>query len=134
MQYKIPIQIENEDTIVAGLSIRQILILMVWFGIGYSIYKSLEQKIGPEPALVFGLVIAAIGVVIAYTNKAEMTFLPLVLNLFRLKLNETSRYWSMGTDSYTDMEIGYIALDVQKESHANAAIDQVLDDEAALKI
>lgn len=30
MQYKIPIQIENEDTIVAGLSIRQLVIMMVW--------------------------------------------------------------------------------------------------------
>ncbi len=30
MQYKIPIQIENEDTIVAGLSLRQLIIIMVW--------------------------------------------------------------------------------------------------------
>jgi hypothetical protein len=30
MQYKIPIQIENEDTIVAGLSLRQLTIMMIW--------------------------------------------------------------------------------------------------------
>ena len=30
MQYKIPIQIENEDTIVAGLSLRQLAIMMLW--------------------------------------------------------------------------------------------------------
>lgn len=30
MQYKIPLQIENEDVIVAGLSLRQLVILMVW--------------------------------------------------------------------------------------------------------
>ncbi len=30
MQYKIPLQIENEDTIVAGLSIRQLVVMMMW--------------------------------------------------------------------------------------------------------
>lgn len=30
MQYKIPIQIENEDTIVAGLSLRQLAIMGIW--------------------------------------------------------------------------------------------------------
>ncbi len=33
MQYKIPLQIENEDTIVAGLSIRQLVIMMMWGGV-----------------------------------------------------------------------------------------------------
>lgn len=30
MQYKIPLQIENEDVIVAGLSLRQLAIMMIW--------------------------------------------------------------------------------------------------------
>ena len=29
MQYKIPLQIENEDVIVAGLSLRQLAIIMI---------------------------------------------------------------------------------------------------------
>lgn len=29
MQYKIPVQIENEDSIVMGLSLRQLAIMMV---------------------------------------------------------------------------------------------------------
>jgi hypothetical protein len=30
MQYKIPLQIENEDIIVAGLSMRQLVVMMSW--------------------------------------------------------------------------------------------------------
>lgn len=42
MQYKIPIQIENEDVIVANLSLRQLMILMAWGGLGYVIFKKAE--------------------------------------------------------------------------------------------
>jgi hypothetical protein len=30
MQYKIPVQIENEDPIMLWLSLRQLMIIMVW--------------------------------------------------------------------------------------------------------
>jgi hypothetical protein len=43
MQYKIPVQIENEDPILLGLSLRQLAIIMVFFGIAYSIYTSLAE-------------------------------------------------------------------------------------------
>lgn len=60
MQYKIPIQIENEDTIVAGLSLRQLVIMMVWGGMAYGIFKSLEPNLGSEISLIFALPFAII--------------------------------------------------------------------------
>lgn len=45
MQYKIPIQIENEDPIVLGLSLRQLTIMMMWGGLAYTIFKSIEPQI-----------------------------------------------------------------------------------------
>lgn len=50
MQYKIPVQIENEDTIFLGLSLRQIIIFMIGGGFAYMVFKSLEAGVGPEIA------------------------------------------------------------------------------------
>ena len=44
MQYKIPVQIENEDPIFLGLSLRQLMILMVGFSFAYLIFTSLEPN------------------------------------------------------------------------------------------
>ncbi len=46
-----------------------------------------------------------VGIIIALIRIAEMTFLPFVLNLVRLKLNSKERKWSMGCDGYSDMEV-----------------------------
>lgn len=107
MQYKIPIQIENEDTIVLGLSLRQLGIIMGFGGVAYAIFKSLEPQIGTA-AMVLAIIVAVIGVGIALVRVSEMTFLPLVLNYFRLTLNGQERVWAMGTDSYHELEIGYV--------------------------
>lgn len=51
MQYKIPVQIENEDPIFLGLSMRQLFTIMVGGSFAYLIFRSLEPEIGPEIAL-----------------------------------------------------------------------------------
>ena len=134
MQYKIPLQIENEDTIVAGLSMRQIVIIMFWWWIGYGVFKSLELKIGWTFALVFASPIVAIGVIVALMKISEMTFLPVVLNTIRLSLNAKSRIWSMGTDSYSDLEIGYVTLPKKAEAAENLTLESKMNDEASKKI
>jgi hypothetical protein len=94
MQYKIPIQIENEDVIVANLSLRQLSILMVWGGLGYVIFKKTEVTLGAEVGLILALPFILFGVVVALMKISEMTFLPAALNFFRLSLNAKERAWS----------------------------------------
>lgn len=108
MQYKIPVQIENEDKIFLNLSLRQLTIIMVGGGFGYSVFKSLEPNVGAEVALFPAIIIAGLGVVIALFRHTEMTFVPFILNLIRLNLNVGNRVWSKGTDSYNSLEVGYI--------------------------
>lgn len=93
MQYKIPIQIENEDTIVLGLSLRQLGIMMVFGGIAYALFQFLESRIGGI-ALVPAIIVAGMGIGIALVRIAEMTFLPLTLNFLRMSLNGKARPWS----------------------------------------
>lgn len=88
MQYKIPVQIENEDTIFLGLSLRQLgIIVGGGGGIGYALFKSLEPVLGPQMAIIPGGFVFAIAVFVAVFKNAEMTFLPFMLNLIRLNLN-----------------------------------------------
>ena len=113
MQYKIPIQIENEDTIVLGLSLRQLGIMMAFGGIAYALFQFLESRIGGI-ALVPAIIVAGLGIGIALVRIAEMTFLPLTLNFLRMSLNGKARPWSQWTDSYTELEIGHISTSNEK--------------------
>jgi hypothetical protein len=134
MQYKIPIQIENEDPIVLGLSMRQLTVMMMWGGLAYTIFKSLETQIGPQGALIVAAPFAIIGIIIALVKIAEMTFLPVVLNFFRLRLNSRERKWSMGCDGYSDMEVGYVSMTTQKASaEANKSIETTLGEDLTIQ-
>lgn len=130
MQYKIPIQIENEDVIVAWLSLRQLMIMMIWGGIGYGLFKYTEPRLGATLGLWFGAPFILIGIVVALVRISEMTFLPATLNFFRLSLNARSRMWSQWADSYSEMDIGYITpTNSVKEAKANKSYEQVTTDE-----
>lgn len=108
MRYKIPVQIENEDTIVFWLSLRQLIIMAVGGGFGYSLFKTLSNSVDPTIALVFASPIFIITLVVALFRKSEMTFLPFVLNYLRLKLSPASRMWQSSTESFSAIEIGYV--------------------------
>lgn len=132
MQYKIPIQIENEDTIVLWLSLRQLGIIMGFGGVAYAIFKSLEPQIGTA-AMVLAIIVAVIGVGIALVRVSEMTFLPLVLNYFRLSLNGQERIWSMGAWSYHEFEIGYVIQSqavVQKNGQSKDSFAELTEKES----
>ena len=68
---------------------------------------------------------------------AEMTFLPVVLSTIRLSLNSKSRIWSVGTDSYSDLEVGYVTLAAQKaQAESNISLETRMseDDQVNEKI
>lgn len=124
MQYKIPIQIENEDTIVAWLSLRQLAIMMLWWWVAYGVFQKLSVSAWETVALIVALPIVALGIIIALVKVSEMTFLPTILSLIRLSLNAKSRSWSVGTDSYSDLEVWYVTLPTQvKENKENQSLE-----------
>ena len=108
MRYKIPVQIENEDTIVFGLSLRQLIIIAVGGGFGYSLFKTLSSSVDPTIALVFASPIFITTLGVALFRKSEMTFLPFVLNYLRLKLSPVSCMLQSSTESFSAIEIGYV--------------------------
>lgn len=131
MQYKIPIQIENEDVIVAWLSLRQLMIMMIWGGIWYGVFKYTETNIAQWLLGIWlGAPFVLIWIFVALIKVSEMTFLPVTLNFLRLTLNAKSRMWSQWADSYSEMDVGYISpSNIQKETKANKTYGQVQNDE-----
>lgn len=126
MQYKIPVQVENEDKIVLWLSLKQLIILMVWGWIAYSVFTSLEPQFGWEVALIPSIIIMGFFAGIALLKLHHMTFTPFMLALARLNINARERSWIMWVDSYTPMTIGYVTTgqQTQKEDIKVATLEE----------
>ncbi len=115
MQYKIPVQIENEDPIVLGLSLRQLTIIMVGWGLAYSIFNGLTQQVGKEIAAIPAIIIFGITLLIALFKQYEMTFIPFILALLRFNINYKERSWRQATDSFAPIDIWYVTSNQQKK-------------------
>ncbi len=116
MQYKIPVQIENEDPIFLGLSLRQLTIIMVGFAIAYGIFQTLAPSTWWEIALIPSGFIAAITVAIAIFKYNEMTFVPFILALIRLNIFPKIRAWSNTVDSFQAIDIGFLSSESLKKT------------------
>ncbi len=120
MQYKIPVQIENEDPIFLGLSLRQLTILMIGFWIAYLIFNTLTETTGPEIALLPSGLVAIITTAIAVFKFNEMTFIPFILSFIRFKIFPSERSWQSTIDSFQPIDIWFI-------SHAEEKKQQNID-------
>ena len=128
MQYKIPVQIENEDRIILGLSLRQLMIILAGGALAYGTFQKIAAATGQAGSdgtkLVGGVIaflIIAVAVGIAKFNHHEMTFLPFTLNWLRMWLNRGERYWGKGVDSYPALAIGYVAAARKKDGGKSGA-------------
>lgn len=116
MQYKIPVQIENEDPILLWLSLKQLWIIMWGFWIAYGVFKSLEPSTWAEIAAIPAIFIVAVTLFVALFKQYEMTFLPFVLAILRYNINFKERSWKSAVDSFSALDIGIIVQsDAKKE-------------------
>lgn len=120
MQYKIPVQIENEDPILLWLSLKQLWIIMGGFWIAYGIFKSLEKSTWAEIAAIPSIFIVAVTLFVALFKQYEMTFLPFILAILRFNINFKERSWKPGVDSFWPLDIGII---VQSDSKKEDVVD-----------
>ncbi len=112
MQYKIPVQIENEDPIVLWLSLRQLAIIIAGGWIWYSLFSWLYSSIWTEFATVIAISIFLIFLMIAIFKFSEMTFIPFILAAIRYKINNPNingRIWMKWIDSFQPIDIWYIS-------------------------
>ncbi len=110
MQYKIPVQIENEDPILLWLSIRQLIIIMFGWFLSYQLFQSVAKSAGAWIAIIPAVLVFALTLVVALFKYYEMTFLPFIVAWLRYLINTRERIWKNGIDSFQPIEIGYITV------------------------
>lgn len=115
MQYKIPVQIENEDPIVLWLSLKQLIIIMVGWWLAYLIFNSLSPNVWPEIALIPAWIVLIIALFVALFKQYEMTFVPFILALLRFNINYKDRRWQSKVDSFPPIDIWIIVWKEKKE-------------------
>jgi len=120
MQYKIPVQIENEDPIFLGLSLKQLIILMGWWAIAYMIFKWLAPNIWNQVAAIPAIIVAIFTLVVVLFKHSEMTFIPFILNFIRHKTNSDPKIWSKWIDSFEPIEVWYV---IQEQKVKKSSID-----------
>ena len=115
MQYKIPVQIENEDPILLWLWLKQLAVVMWWSGLWYGIFNTLQPSFWTEAALVPTVIVVWISLLIAMFKQYEMTFIPFVLAILRFNINFKERYWIQNTDSFSPLEIWNVILNEKSQ-------------------
>lgn len=113
MQYKIPVQIENEDPIILWLSIRQLFIIVGFAAVWYSVYQSLFPIFWTEVSLIPTIIIVGTWILIAVFKYSEMTFMQFILSFIRYKVNLNTRKWQRWVDSFWALDIWYVASDAK---------------------
>ncbi len=126
MQYKIPVQIENEDPIFLGLSLRQLAIMMLGFWMAYGIFQTLSPNLGGEIALLPSGIIAIITVAIAIFKYNEMTFVPFVLSLIRFNIFPRKRNWQQWIDSFWAIDVGFLS-NIEEKKQETVDMQEKMD-------
>lgn len=135
MQYKIPINIENEDKIIWQLSLRQLFIIFAWGWLAYAIFSTLNDLTwNAMVAWLPAIIVAIFFIFVAILNVSEMTFMSLVFNFIRHWVNWYERYWQQWVDSFSAMDIWYVIdirnkkekVDFSKKMDKIENIDEIL--------
>jgi hypothetical protein len=108
MQYKIPVQIENEDPIILWLGLKQLTIIIIWWWIWYNVFKALVNSVWPEIAAIPSIIIIVIAIAIAKFRIAWMTFLNFIYSFIRFKVNLEERKWMKWVDSFQPIDLWFI--------------------------
>ncbi len=136
MQYKIPVQIENEDPIIIGLSLRQLSILMGFWAIWYMIFNGLNGILPTEIAAAPWIILLLLGFLIAKFKHSWMTFVQFILSFMRFKANIAQRHWIWSVDSFHPFDIWYIKNSDNKQEEEidfSSKIDKIQELEQKLE-
>lgn len=116
MQYKIPVQIENEDPIFLWLSLKQLAIVVIGWWIWYNVFKALAWSTWPEVAAIPSILIIILSIAIAKFQIAWMTFLKFIYSFIRFKINLEERKWIKWVDSFQPIDIWFISIEDEKQN------------------
>ena len=96
MQYKVPQDVQREDTIIGPITWRQLIILAVGGGLAYGVYVSLSATYFIEVWLPPVAIIAAITLAFAFLKIHSLPFHRFLINLIEYQILARKRTWIQG--------------------------------------
>lgn len=115
MQYKVPQDVQREDTIVGPLTLRQLLILAGGGGIAYATYVALAETYFIEVWLPPVAIISAITLAFAFLKIHNLPFHRFLMNLLEYKLLPSKRTWIQHAGDPVSTSVTRTASDKKKE-------------------
>lgn len=97
MQYKVPQDVQREDTIIGPLTLKQMIILGVGGGICYAIYVSLSKTYFLEIWLPPVVIISGITLAFAFLKIHSLPFHEFLMDFIEYHLLPRQRNWIQGT-------------------------------------
>lgn len=97
MQFKIPQDVQREDTIVGPLTLKQMIIIGIGGGLAYGIYVSLSKTYFIEIWLPPVAIISIITLAFAFLKVHSLPFHEFLMNFIEYHLSPRERIWIQGT-------------------------------------
>ncbi len=97
MRFKVPQNVQREDTIIGPLTLRQLLILGVGGGVAYALYVSLSTTYFIEIWLPPVAIVGALTAAFAFLKIHEMPFHIFLMNFLEYHLLPKKRIWIQGS-------------------------------------
>lgn len=97
MQYKVPQDVQREDTIIGPVTIRQLIILGIGGGITYAIYVSLAKTYFLEVWLFPVVLTGGLTLAVAFLKIHSLPFHEFLMNFIEYHILPRNRFWIQGT-------------------------------------
>lgn len=97
MQYKVPQDVQREDTIIGPLTLKQMTILGIGGGIAYALYVSLAQLYFVEIWLPPVVIVSSLTLAFTFLKVHSLPFHVYLMNLIEYQLLPRKRIWVQGT-------------------------------------
>lgn len=104
MQFKVPQNVQREDQIVGPLTLKQLIICGIGFGVDYAIYTSLAKDYIWVTWILPVALVAIITVAFAFIRPLNLSFAKFILRWFEFMLIPRKRFWIQGSaESYPSL-------------------------------
>lgn len=97
MRFKVPQDVQRDDTILGPITLKQLGILGIGFMVDYAIYISLAKQYFIEVWILPIAIVTAFTIAFAFVKVHEMTFFRYLLSLIEYMTLDRKRSWKQGT-------------------------------------
>lgn len=116
MQFKVPQDVQREDTIIGPLTLRQMIILGIGGGIAYALYVTLAATYFAEVWLPPVGIVVIITLAFAFLKIHNMPFPLFIMNFAQYHILARKRIWIQGADSPYLSLISYLDRKPEKKA------------------